>query len=202
MKYILFGGAFDPIHVDHLSKAKQVLDATDYDRLLFMPTYEHIWGKGTEHPVHRIAMLLEALSDFKDGRIWLTLFEISYKVKGPTIDTLKKLFESKIYDYLTPDNTAYLIGMDQALVMNRWDRWEELTSLIPFIVMTRGLEPTEDMVKLGCDWFLKPPHQYVKVSGTGVSSSRIRRDIKNNTIGPGHLTPKTLTYIKEHELYV
>ncbi|KKM28007.1 hypothetical protein LCGC14_1568970 [marine sediment metagenome] len=195
MRYIIFGGAFDPIHTDHLNKASQVLDATGYDRLLFMPTYKHIWDKKTADPAHRVAMIYEALSDFADHRIWSTLFEIVYKVKGPTIDTLKMLFKSEIYDYITPDNTAYLIGMDQAIVIDRWERWEELINLIPFLVMTRG-------GRLKADWFLKPPHRYVNVTGTDISSSDIRQDIKNNRLNPEHLTSSTLTYIKEHELYV
>ncbi len=201
MKYILFGGAFDPVHIDHLNKAKQVLDITGYDRMLFVPTYKHVWSKKTTSPAHRIHMLSRALLDFADHRINITLFEVVNEIKGPTIDTLKRLFGpgSLHYEHLTPDNTAYLIGMDQAIVMNQWDRWEELIDLVPFIVMSRGLEPVE---KCSVDWFLNPPHQYVKVTGTGVSSSHIRRDIKNGTISPEHLTPKTLTYIKEHGLYV
>ena len=197
MRYIIFGGAFDPVHMDHLNKAKQVLDITGYDRLLLMPTYKHVWGKKTAILSHRVAMLLKALADFKDPRIRLDLFEIVHRIKGPTIDTLKMLFGpgSLHYEHLTPDNTAYLIGMDQANIMDKWERWEELINLIPFLVMSRG-----DYLK--ADWFLKPPHLYVNVTGTDVSSSDIRQDIKNNKLNPGHLTPNTLTYIKEHELYV
>ena len=202
MRYIIFGGAFDPIHMDHLNKSKQVLDITGYDRLLLMPTYKHVWGKKTANPVHRVSMICNALFDFTDSRIWISFFEIAHKIKGPTIDTLKMLFKSKYYSDMTSDDTAYLIGMDQAISINQWERWEELTSLIPFIVMSRGQEPVEDMVKLEYNWFLKPPHQYVKVHGSGVSSSHIRLDAKNNKLKPKHLTPNTLTYIKEHELYV
>ena len=194
MRYIIFGGAFDPIHMDHLNKCKQVLDITGYDQLLLMPTYEHIWNKKTASPLHRIGMLLEALKDFKDPRIQLGFFEISYRIKGPTIDTVKMLFKSKYYSDMTPNNTAYLIGMDQANIMYKWERWEELINLIPFLVISRG-----DYLK--ADWFLKPPHLYVNVSGTDVSSSNIRQDIKNNKLNPEHLTPGTLNYIKEYELY-
>ncbi len=194
MRYILFGGAFDPIHVDHLNKAKQVLDITGYDRLLLMPTYEHVWNKKTASPVHRVAMLGEALSDFADPRIQRSLFEVARRVKGPTIDTLKMLFESECCSDISSNNTAYLIGMDQANIMYQWERWEELINLVPFIVMTRG-----DLLK--ADWFLKPPHRYVRVTGTDVSSSDIRLHLKNHTLDPKYLTPSTLTYIKEHELY-
>ncbi len=192
MRYIIFGGAFDPIHMDHLNKARQVLDITGYDKLMLMPTYEHIWNKKTASPVHRIAMLREALSDFADPRIQRSLFEVARRIKGPTIDTLKMLFN---YGDMTPNNTAYLIGMDQANIMYKWERWEELINLIPFLIMTRG-----DYLK--ADWFLKPPHRYVRVTGTDISSSKIRRSIKDGTLDPKYLTPNTLTYIKEHELYV
>ena len=195
MKYIIFGGAFDPIHMDHLNKARQVLDITGYDKLLLMPTYEHIWDKRTTSPAHRVAMLLEALRDFKDPRIRLCFFEIVYKIKGPTIDTIKMLFKSKHYSDMIPNSTAYLIGMDQANIMYKWEKWEELIDLVPFIVMSRG-------ERLKADWFLKPPHRYMRVTGANISSSCIQQDIRKNKLNPEHVTPKTLTYIKEHGLYV
>lgn len=202
MRYIIFGGAFDPIHMDHLNKSKQVLDITGYDRLLLMPTYKHVWDKKTVSPSHRVAMLLKALMDFKDPRIRLGFFEIVYRIKGPTIDTLKMLFKSKHYGDMTPYNTSYLIGIDQAVVINKWERWEELINLIPFIVISRENYHIEAIKKGGAAWFLEPPHQHVEVSGNYISSSCIRQNIKKNKLNPEHLTPNTLTYIKEHELYV
>jgi nicotinate-nucleotide adenylyltransferase len=204
MKYIFFGGAFDPVHVDHLSKAKQVLDKTGYESLFFMPTYQHVWGKKTADANHRKLMLRAAINDFGDERIWLSLVEIVHKMSGPTIETLERLFKESVYirGGATPSNSAYLIGMDQALVMDSWERWEELINLLPFIVMSRGQEPVEEIAEFGVDWFLKPPHQYVKVTGTGVASARIRLDIKRGKLNPDRLTPSTLAYIKEHGLYV
>ena len=201
MRYIIFGGAFDPIHMDHLSKCKQVLDITGYDRLLLMPTYKHVWGKKTAILSHRVAMLLKALADFKDPRIRLDLFEIVHRIKGPTIDTLKMLFK-RHYRGMTPNNTAYLVGIDQAILINLWDRWGQLVDLIPFIVISRGDYKINSIKKSGLAWFLEHPHQYVEVTGFQVSSSGIRQDIKKNKLNPEHLTPNTLTYIKEHELYV
>ncbi len=201
MKRIIFGGAFDPIHIDHMNKSKQVLDITKYDRLILMPTYEHIWGKETAHSMHRISMIIDSIRDVGDDRIWIDAFEIIHRISGPTIDTLKMLFEP--YSVYSPDNTVYLIGMDQALVMHTWERWEELIDLIPFIVMSRGEDMGEDLLEeCGVDWFLHPPHKYVKTIGTDISSSKIRHDIKSNTLDPKYLTPSTLDYIQEHGLYV
>ena len=204
MKYIFFGGAFDPIHIDHLNKARQVLDATGYKSLYFMPTYQHVWGKKTVDANHRMLMLRAAIKDFGDDRMWISMAEVVEKLTGPTIETLEHLFQASVYirGSATPSNSAYLIGMDQAIVMHQWERWEDLINLIPIIVMTRGAEPLEEIKKSGVDWFLKPPHQHVKAYGTGVSSSRIRRDIKRGKLDSDHLTPNTLTYIKEHVLYV
>jgi len=195
MKYIFFGGAFDPVHVGHLNKAKQVLDATGYESLFFMPTYK---GGKTADANHRKLMLRAAIKDFGDERIWLSLLEIVEKLTGPTIETLEHLFKASEYikGGATPSNSAYLIDMNQALVIDEWERWKELINLIPFIVMYRSQESVEES-----DWFSKSPHQCVKVTSTHASSIYIRQNIRKGTLNPDYLTPSTLAYIKEHGLY-
>jgi len=202
MEYIFFGGAFDPPHVDHINKAIQVLDATGCKSLYFMPTYKHVWGKNMVDVNHRKNMLRLSIKDSGDKRLWLNLYEIAEKIEAPTIDVLKGMFNSPLWcGDTTPTNSAYLIGIDQAVLMHKWNRWEELINFIPFIVMSRGLACISNIVESGCDWFAKPPHRWMEIGGTGIASSRIRDEISKGYINPKYLTPSTLAYIKDNKLY-
>lgn len=200
-KIILFGGAFDPPHMGHLIKAQHILDMTGYDQLEFVLTYKNAWDKQMTDTPHRAEMLLTALKDFGDSRIVTNFLECAF-MSGTTIDFVEELFRD-IEGY-GPENTVFLIGMDQANLIHEWERWEELTNLIPFFVMNRGGEEPK------ADWFLKPPHRMIYTNGIPMSSSKIRTQIKNNIFNnkfsdyenvKTYLTPNTYKYIKERKLY-
>lgn len=192
IKYILFGGAFDPIHMSHLQKVQQVLDIAKYDKALFMPAYRHQWGKKMADVEHRINMVSHAIEDFEDDRMCLSTFEIDHKLSGSTFEMIQRLFQSEEF---TPKNVAYLIGMDHANLMNKWDNWQRLINAVPFIVMNRV------GVSIKQDWFFRWPHRLIDSAGALMSSTEIRSKLK--TGGKiSELTPNTLKYIQEHGLYV
>lgn len=192
MKYIIFGGAFDPIHIGHLHKAQQVLNATGYGSVLFMPAYDHQFDKSMTPSIHRAMMVGCALSDFKDHRLATSSFEIINGLNGSTMEMFRLFFKES---GLSPDEVGYLIGMDQANLIDKWDQWEELISTVPFIVTNRA------GVKMEKDWFLKRPHRFIYTPKMDISSTDIRRKLKSGE-DVRELTAKTLWYIKEHELYV
>ena len=192
MKYIIFGGAFDPIHRSHLHKAQQTLNTTNYDRVLFMPAYGHRWGKKMTSPSHRAAMVDIAIKDFKDERLQLSMFEIDHKFNGSTLFMIRELFLDEDF---TPQNVAYLIGMDHANLIEDWDGWEDLIDTVPFIVMNRVGVPSLT------EWYMKWPHHMVYSAGESMSSTEVRRKLKAKE-EINELTPNTLKYIEEHELYV
>jgi len=193
LKFLVFGGSFDPVHLSHLHKAKQTLDITYYDIALIMPAYKHTWGKEMTSPEHRCNIISEALNDFGDRRLKLFPFEIDHQMSGATVETVKLLFS--LNADMNKNTTAYLIGMDHANVIDQWTNWEELIKLIPFIVMNRVSVPSLT------EWYIKRPHRMVYSDGLAISSTDIRRKLKAGE-EVNELTPNTLKYIKEHQLYV
>jgi len=192
-KFLVFGGSFDPVHIGHLNKAKQTLDMTNYDMVLIMPSYKHLWGKKMTDPEHRCNMINRALNDFGDHRLKLFPFEIDHQMSGATIETVKLLFS--LNTDMNKNTTTYLIGMDHANAIDQWTNWEELISIIPFIVMNRVSIPSLT------DWYMTWPHRMVYSDGWAISSTEIRRKLKAGE-EVNELTPNILKYIKENDLYV
>jgi nicotinate-nucleotide adenylyltransferase len=128
----LFGGTFNPIHLGHLRAAQEVLEHFELDKIMFIPSAlpPH---KQTHH-----------LTDAEDRLEMIRLsvrncpeFEVSdAELKRPgrsyTIDTVhyfrSALPNAKLY---------FIIGMDAFLEIDKWKSYQELFSLISFIVMAR-----------------------------------------------------------------
>ncbi|OQX03143.1 MAG: hypothetical protein BWK80_56310 [Desulfobacteraceae bacterium IS3] len=128
----LFGGTFNPIHIGHLRAAQEVLESFESDKIIFIPS---------ALPPHKQA---HDLTDAGDRLEMIRLsiqtcpkFEVSdIELKRPgrsyTIDTVR-YFKSVL-----PDAKLYfMIGMDAFLEIDAWKSYQDLLSLISFIVMAR-----------------------------------------------------------------
>lgn len=188
-KYLIFGGAFDPIHKGHLQKASVVRRRLGFDRVLIMPTYKNMFGKQMAPAEDRINMIEQALIDYPDWHLLVSPFEVCNKLELCTYDILKRLLSLDTTDY------SYLIGGDQAQDIDKWMHWKKLLKLIPFVVVTRNLDEKIP------SFFYKKPHQVVVSADYPISSTKIREQVKAG-IDPEGLTPRTLTYIKRNKLYV
>lgn len=191
MKYLIFGGAFDPIHKGHLHKASYVRRLLGFNRVLIMPTYKNMFGKEMTPATERVNMLKQALIDHGDCNLLISEFETRNKLDKCTYDILKL--------WLSMDRTegaySYLIGGDQARAIDKWMHWEKLIKLIPFVVVTRDLDDSIPSL------FYNKPHKVVVSTSYPISSTKIREQIRDG-VEPEGLTPNTLNYIKRNKLYV
>jgi nicotinate-nucleotide adenylyltransferase len=195
-KYIIFGGAFDPIHKGHIQRAWDAWQYTDYDKVLIIPAYKHIWDKEMASYKDRFNMIKLALNDMKINKSFVNVNRFAAIFDRPlsTYDLLQALFEDE--GDVNPDSTACLIGTDQANQIEKWQNWEQLIKLVPFIVMNRGgTMPT-------VDWYLQPPHKFIKVQPDFTSSTEVRQKIKEGKDVSRYLTPSVIKYIKDNKLYV
>ena len=136
-KIILFGGAFDPIHLGHLKMAKRSLDFLNADRLIFIPT-NHSPFKGEEiRSDYRLEMVKAGVRN-SDSRIEVSDYEAKSDKVSYTFDTVtyfKTLYPSKDYDLY------FLIGSDQEENLDKWYRIKELSGLVRFICFSRPSYP-------------------------------------------------------------
>ena len=68
MKIILFGGAFNPVHNEHVAMLKAAISATGADKVIVMPTAvsPHKSGQMTASPSARLEMCRIAFGDFAE----------------------------------------------------------------------------------------------------------------------------------------
>jgi len=169
-KVALIGGAFNPPTLGHFQLAQFVLDTSCmFDKVWFVPCYQHLYGKQMELPEHRIEMC--ELMCQKDGRMKTFDYEIRHKLGGETYHFVKRLLEEQFakdeYEF------SIVIGLDNANTFDKWVNYEDLVKMIPFIVVTRaGIERDTKV-----DWYLRSPHVFLTAETeiVEVSSTMVRK---------------------------
>lgn len=199
---LIYGGSFNPITKGHLLVAAHVLKEVrdQYDEIWFMPDYKSLYDKKLVSGRHRLNMIACTIQDYKDelGKDYLKIRPYDYLIKhkfvAGTLCIMKHLLEGPLA-YI--DNVGLLIGMDQANIIHTWLGEEELTEKYPFVVVTRpAVLPTEH------SWYKNRPHKLVESPlSHDISSTIVRDAIKKQGI-TSLVSPSTMKYIKEHNLYV
>ena len=186
-----FGGAFDPPHTGHLRLAEQLSDKAGLDGVLFSPS---------AHPGHR----KQALAEFADRlkMVELTcrdydqflLCDIEKDIKPPTytvrvIESLKRR--------LPTVNFSLLLGSDNLRILPQWREIDRLLKLAQALIGARPGAPIDE--GLLRRWGNRI--RVIEIEPTDISSSVLRQKIKQGDSLNSFLTPQTLEYIRERNLY-
>ena len=197
--FAILGGTFDPIHLGHIKTAKSILALTSVEKILFIPLGNppHKDENNVSSAYHRLNMLNLAVEGENDFLI--STMEIERNGKTYTIDTikeLKKLLGNTIKFF-------FIIGTDELLLINTWKNYEELLKICSFIAVKRPgykdklLEDAVACLTKNYDANIR----IVEIPPVDVSSSEIRKNIKNGISIKGLIDEKVLNYIKENNLY-
>ncbi|MDF2549397.1 MAG: hypothetical protein K0S07_464 [Chlamydiales bacterium] len=195
----IFGGTFDPIHFGHINLALELKEQRGLKRVLFIPTGCNPLKKGAVASyAHRLAMAEIAICG-------IPFFSLSRLEEGRypsyTVETLKLLAETDLERGL---EMHLLIGEDLVPSLPKWRSIEEIFSLAPPFIASRYIEPgvcplakdlSEEMLHLVDRGWTKTPL-------LDISSTQIRRRIRNQ-LYCNHLLPtKVLDYIQDNGLYL
>lgn len=195
----VFGGSFDPVHLGHISLAKDALVQGGLNQVIFMPVHRQPFKLelSLSSDYDRLSMLKEAVS----GEPELAVSDWETKNKGIsyTYLTLRALKEQH------PDAEFYFItGTDTFLKIHLWKNAAELLSENNFLVGHRpGYREMElqSQVNRLADAFRT---QIVVINNKrlDISSTAIRKLVADGD-SISHLVPAGVErYIKEHGLYL
>ena len=133
MKRIAFyGGSFDPIHIGHLTIARELIRHFSLDAFVFIPAFHapHKRDRVPTSAFHRFAMLCVATN--VDADIKVSTIEIDLPEKPYTVETLPRLKAE------FPDAEIFFVmGADSWQDIRTWREWEKVLLMTNHIVVTR-----------------------------------------------------------------
>jgi len=189
MRIGILGGTFNPIHIGHLTLAKEAVRQLKLDKLIFIPSYlpPHKDQKGILDAEHRFKMVASAISGnpkFEASRI-----EVDLKKKSYSIDTLKKLRTQ----YGPDTEFFFIIGSDSLKELVTWRQIDEIFKLSAFVVAKRpgfSIEETPSQV------------QAITMAEMDISSTEIRKRLKEGKDISNLVPDEVRGYIKDNRLYI
>ena len=137
MTTALFIGTFNPIHNGHLMIANYVLNNTDIDKVLFIPSpYAPFKYTGNELADFsmRCNMIELSICDIENRRMSYSHIEEMLSRPTYTYNTVKKLQELS-YNV----EFSLIVGADNVKQMDSWYKIDELLSMVNIIIIPRGL---------------------------------------------------------------
>ena len=186
MKLAILGGTFDPPHIGHFFLADMMTVEVGYDLVLFIPSNipAHKTVESNITPEARLKMLEQALSDtprFGIDDCELRRGGISYSID--TVRDIKGRYGGK---------PGLIIGDDLVEGFSSWKESEALLREADIFVARRNRQDRPICLS----------HTHLDNIRIPVSSTEVRKRIRNKQAFRYLVTEKIYSYIRENHLYV
>ncbi len=196
----ILGGAFDPVHNGHLAMARESGALVGLGRTVFVPAAVSPYKDGTPaaEGADRLAMLRQATAENPDwtvSEIELDRGGISY-----TIDTIRRLRS----DFGSGPEFYLIIGMDNFIQLAGWKEIEAVVELARFVVVNRpGCDPgrISGQNRYWAERIRSAGRLTAVELSVPISSSQIRRLLREGKDARPFLPSAVAEYIEEHQLY-
>ena len=213
MRIGLFGGTFNPIHFGHLRSAEEIRESFQLEQIVFIPSAvpPHKEGSGIICPNHRAKMVETAIKE--NPGFSLSDIEIIRPGKSYSIETIDHFNRN----YGSDSTLFFIMGMDAFAEIATWKDYKDLFSICNFIVTTRPgctIFHPADMLPSGMAGefsYVSEESRFVhasafslfikEVTSLDISSSLIRKRIKENRSVRYFLPQAVIDYIYQNGLY-
>lgn len=205
----IFGGTFDPVHLGHIQTSLAIQAHCDFDKYYFLPCKMPVHKEPSlATNQHRIAMLERALKELPQFAI--DLREIERNSPSYMVETLTSIRQQY------PDAALTLImGYDAFCSLPLWFEWQQLIKLAHLLIINR--EQSEHVALPHELKQLLKHHEtqdkkdlinnhsgFIYLFNAGdyaISSTRIRRELKQQQQVTQMLPAAVYSYIKKWNLY-
>jgi nicotinate-nucleotide adenylyltransferase len=192
----VLGGTFDPVHNGHLAIARALREALGLDRVIWVPAGRppHKTGQIVSSDRDRLAMLELAMA----GSTADEISTIDLERAGPsyTADTLELLAET-----VAPAQLVFLMGEDSLRDFPAWHAPERIARAAELAVAARpGIDTDLATITRAVPAATGRIHP-IPTEEIAISSSDIRRRVREGTSIQGLVPPVVQRYIHEHRLY-
>lgn len=141
---MIYGGAFNPVHNEHVNMIRRLLGVRGVEKVVIVPSYNPPHKNCPTSYSQRKDMLLLALKGI-DG-VEICDYESGSEGKHYTCETLPYL--KKIYK-----DIVFVIGGDSLEALHTWKNPEDIIKVCPLYVFTRG--NSKDFDRALADWRAK-----------------------------------------------
>jgi len=188
MKIGILGGTFNPIHKGHLNLAREACKKLKLNKVFFVPAYipPHKNIKSMTSAKNRLKMVELAIKG--NLKFAISDFEIKKKGKSYSVRTLTK-FNKK---FGKNAKLFFLTGADSIRELKKWKHIDRIFKLADFVIATRPKFISKKLPKGAIRLKIKP---------LDISSTQIRKKLKNK-LSVDNLVPRSIAnYIKQKGLY-
>ena len=194
-KVAIFGGTFNPVHIEHISLCKSAVKELGLDKLIVMPTFisPHKADKTCLSAFDRLNMLKLAFEG--EEKIEVNDFEIKKQGKSYTYQTVEHFYEQGTQLF-------FIVGGDMLTDFKTWRYPEKILSCCTLAVFERDKTFT-DFEKEKEYFRTNFNTEFVRLSyiGKDFSSTKIRTYAKFSLSLDGLTDKKVEEYIKNNNLY-
>ena len=195
MSIALYGGSFDPIHIGHLITAETALDTYDLEKVIFIPSYITPLKDRELEASDKNRFEMTKLSTKGNLKFEVSDYEISNEGVSYSYNTVK--YFSELYKN---EKIYFIIGTDRAKDLKKWYNIGELAKLVTFIFVARDEEDLYKIVE-GDVFYKSINYEIMKSPVIEISSSLIRKNLKNKKSIKYMITDECRSYIEELGLY-
>lgn len=193
MKIALFGAAFDPPHLGHLTVAVSVLHQNLADQIWLVPAKQHAFGKLLSDPQNRLQLLSLLVASIRQqypdlaDKIKISTYELDQAGTSYTYQTLQALQANFPHDQF-----VFVMGSDNLARFNEWQE-QSVLAQFPFYIYPRTGYPLEPL------W----PNMTLMtgVETVAISSTLIREKIQRGETIHDLVPEQIEEYIKQNHLY-
>jgi nicotinate-nucleotide adenylyltransferase len=203
-RFGLMGGSFDPVHVGHLSIAQQLMNGLKLEQVVLIPaaTPPHKQdGREQASGADRLAMC--ELAVYNMHGLSVSPLEIERGGVSYTVDTAKFVRDA----YGPQAEIFFLIGSDTLADLPHWRQISDVVKLVDFAIAERREVPIQPSLwqqlegQLGAEAVARLRKGVVEVQHVDISSTQIRKALKNRQSLNGFLRKDVEDYIRKRGLY-
>lgn len=198
MKIAVFGGSFDPVHVEHIRLAEAAIEELGLDKLFVMPAHTppHKKGKTLSADADRLELCRLAFEDIE--KVEVSDYEIAQGGTSYTYLTCRH-FKAEYPDA----EIFWIVGTDMLRDFPTWRNPEDILQNVTLAVCGRAEEDDAWVAEEQSKFFDKFGVNFRRFSynGAAVSSTKIRVLAGAGMSLTPYVTPKTAAYIEEKGLY-
>ena len=205
VRYGIYGGAFDPLHLGHLLLAESCLRQAKLDRVLFVPTGVSPHRSGKENyrasAEDRLTMIESAIIGYEEFLV--SRYEVDRKETSYTVETLQHFHRQFA---LVEPQFFLLMGADMFNDLPNWHEAGEICNLALPLVVIRPDTPPPYFAALStitsADRVEEIRQSAVMMPQIGISSTQIRSRVAAGKSIRFQVPRNVETYIASRGLYL